>query len=171
MRAVHVRNILLGGALAAAVAPAAAWAQEPPPVDGGVGIGGSVASYLELILTQPASSFATFTRPRTYSTSFKATVTATDRPTLLTLADGDATSGSRLGHLASSSARLPQPLEATVGKAAFQGLDASIDPLLTRFDDVVTRKTATIRLRQKVTAKAPGTYHKIILVTLSSQTP
>jgi hypothetical protein len=36
---------------------------------------------------------------------------------------------------------------------------------------VVTRKTATIRLRQKVTAKAPGTYHKIILVTLSSQTP
>jgi hypothetical protein len=172
MSVVHVRKVLLGAALAAAVAPAAAWAQEPPPpVGGGVGVGGSVASYLELILTKPASSLATFARPRTYSTSFKATITATDRPTLLTLADGDATSGSRLGHLASGSKRLPLPLEATVGRSAFQGLDASIDPLLTRFDDVVTRKTATIRLRQQVRAKAPGTYHKIILVTLSSQTP
>jgi hypothetical protein len=163
--------MLLGAALATAVAPAAAWAQEPPPVDGGVGIGGSVASYLELILTPPDSSFASFAKPRTYTTSFKATITATDRPTLLTLADGDATTGSRLGHLASGAKRLPLPLEATVGKAAFQGLDASIDPLLTRFDNVVTRQTATIRLRQQVRVKAPGTYHKIILVTLSSQTP
>jgi hypothetical protein len=73
--------------------------------------------------------------------------------------------------MASGSRRLPLPLEATVGKAAFQGLDASIDPLLTRFDDVVTRQAATVRLRQRVRAKAPGTYHKIILVTLSSQTP
>jgi hypothetical protein len=168
MKAVHM---LVGTALAAAVAPAAAWAQEPPPVDGGVGVGGSVASYLELILSKPTSSLATFATPRTYSASFKATITATDRPTLLTVADGDATSGSRLGHLASGSRRLPLPLEATVGTAAFQGLDAALDPLLTRFDDVVTRKTATIRLRQKVRAKAPGTYHKIILVTLSSQTP
>ena len=171
MRVVHVRKMLLGTALAAAVAPAAAWAQEPPPVGGGVGVGGSVASYLELILSKPTSSLARFRTPRTYSTSFKATITATDRPTFLTLADGDATSGSRLGHLASGSRRLPLPLEATVGRAAFQGLDASLDPLLTRFDDVVTRKTATIRLRQKVRAKAAGTYHKIILVTLSSQTP
>jgi hypothetical protein len=171
MRVVHVRNMLLGAALAAAVAPAAAWAQEPPPVGGGVGVGGSVASYLELILTQPTASLSTFAKPRTYSASVKATITATDRPTLLTLADGDATTGSRLGHLASGSKRLPLPLEATVGKGAFQGLDASIDPLLTRFDDVVTRQTATIRLRQQVRAKAPGTYHKIILVTLSSQTP
>jgi hypothetical protein len=159
--------MLLGAALAAAVAPAAASAQ----VGGGVGVGGSVSSYLELILTQPTSSLATFSRPRTYTSSFKATVTATDRPTLLTVADGDATSGSRLGHMASGSRRLPLPLEATVGKAAFQGLDASIDPLLTRFDDVVTRQAATVRLRQRVRAKAPGTYHKIILVTLSSQTP
>jgi hypothetical protein len=171
MRAVHVRKILLGAALAAAVAPAAAWAQEPPPVDGGVGVGGSVASYLELILSQPTSSLATFAKARTYTSSFKATITATDRPTLLSLADGDATSGSRLGHLASGAKRLPLPLQATVGKAAFQGLDASIDPLLTRFDDVVTRQTATIRLRQQVRGKAPGTYHKIILATLSSQTP
>ena len=166
-----MRKMLLGVALAGAVAPAAAWAQEPPPVDGGVGIGGSVPSYLELILGQPSSSFSTFAKARTYTTSFTATVTATDRPTLLTVADGDASSGSRLGYMASGSKRLPLPLEASVGKAAFQGLDASIDPLLTRFNDAVTRKTATVRLRQQVPARAAGTYHKIILVTLSSQTP
>src|SRR6201999_2076321 len=146
MRVVHVRKILLGAALAGAVAPAAAWAQDPAPVDGGVGIGGSVPSYLELILGQPSSSFSTFAKARTYTTSFTATVTATDRPTLLTVADGDASSGSRLGYMASGSKRLPLPLEASVGKAAFQGLDASIDPLLTRFNDAVTRKTATVRL-------------------------
>jgi hypothetical protein len=167
----HVRKILLGVALATAVAPAAAWAQDPSPVDGGVPIGGSVPSYLELTLSPPSSSFATFAKPRTYTTSFRATITATDRPTLLTVADGDASSGARLGHMASASKRLPLPLEAAAGKGAFQGLDASMDPLLTRFNDAVTRKAATVRLRQKVRAKAAGTYHKIILVTLSSQTP
>ena len=76
---VHVRKMLLGVALAGAVAPAAAWAQEPPPVDGGVGVGGSVPSYLELILGRPSSSFSTFAKARTYTTSFTATVTATDQ--------------------------------------------------------------------------------------------
>ena len=63
--------------------------------------------------------------------SFNAQVTTTDSPTLLTLADGDATSGSKLGHISVGSKRLPSPLEATIGKAAFQGLDSSVDPLLT----------------------------------------
>jgi hypothetical protein len=166
-----MRRTALGVVLAAAVAPAAAWAQDPAPVGGGTEVGGSVPSYLELILTQPSASLSTFAKPRTYSTSFRAMVTATDKPTLLTLADGDATSGSRLGHLASGSKRLPLPLQASVGKAAFQGLDASIAPLLTRFNDAVTRQSETIRLRQQVRARAVGTYHKIILVTLSSQTP
>ena len=44
--------------------------------------------------------------------SFDAQVTATDAPTLLTLADGDATSGSKLGHISVGSKRLPAPLEA-----------------------------------------------------------
>jgi hypothetical protein len=171
MRVVQIGRMLLGVALAAAVAPTAARAQDPGPVGGGTDVGGTVPSYLELILTQPASSFARFAKPRTYSTSFRATITATDKPTLLTLADGDATSGSKLGHMARGAKRLPLPLEARVGKAAFQGLDASVDPLLTRFNDAVTRQTATVRLRQKVRARAPGAYHKIILVTLSSQTP
>jgi hypothetical protein len=166
-----VAKILLGAALAAAVAPTATARAQTPPVDGGTGIVGLVPSYLELILGTPTSSFASFGKARTYTSSFEAMVTATDKPTLLTLADGDATSGSRLGRLMSGSHAMPQPLEATVGKAAFQGLDASIDPLLATYKSAVSRQATTVRLRQKVRGKATGTYHKIILVTLSSQTP
>lgn len=169
MRASNGRTILLGATLALAVAPAAAWAQDP--VGGGTEVGGSVPSYLELILSKPGTAFTTFPKVRTYSTSFKAVVTATDAPTLLTLADGDATKGSRLGHLASGAKRLPLPLEARVGKSAFQGLDATSDPLLTRWNEAITRETVKVKLRQKVRRKATGAYHKVILLTASSQTP
>jgi hypothetical protein len=103
--------------------------------------------------------------------SFNAQVTTTDSGTVLTLADGDATSGSKLGHISIGSKRLPSPLEATVGKAAFQGLDSSVDPLLTRWNQQVTRKQTTVKLRQKVKGKATGNYRKLVLVTLSTETP
>jgi hypothetical protein len=169
MRASNGRTILLGATVALAAAPAAAWAQTP--VGGGTEVGGSVPSYLELILTKPGTAFTTFPKVRTYSTSFAAVVTATDSPTTLTLADGDATTGSRLGHLASGSKRLPLPLEARVGKSAFQSLDATSDPLLTRWDEAITREKATVRLRQKVRSKVAGAYHKVLLVTASPPTP
>jgi hypothetical protein len=103
--------------------------------------------------------------------SFDAQVTATDEPTLLTLADGDATSGSKLGHISVGSKRLPAPLEATVGKAAFQPLDGSVDPLLTKWTEAGTRVKTTVKLRQKVKGKATGNYRKVLLVTLSTETP
>jgi len=164
------RAILLGTAIALAAAPAAG-AQTPPPVDGGTNVGGTVPSYLELILGKPSTALAAFPRPRNYDMTFDAVVTATDTPTLLTLADGDAASGSRLGHLSSGARRLPLPLQAKVGSAAFQRLDSSIDPLLARWNDAITRKKATVRLRQTVRRRATGTYHKVVLVTVSSETP
>ena len=93
-----LRTILAGVVLAALVAPAAAGAQSPPPpVNGGTEVGGRVNSFLELILAQPSKGFAAFSKTKSYEMSFDAQVTATDEPTLLTLADGDATSGSKLG--------------------------------------------------------------------------
>jgi hypothetical protein len=167
MRASKGRTILLGAAMTLAAAPAAAWAQSP--VDGGTEVGGSVPSYLELILGRPGTAFTTFPQVRTYSTSFEAVVTATDSPTVLTLTDGDATSGARLGHLSSGARRLPLPLEASAGRAAFQALDA--DPLLARWTDAITRKPVTVKLRQRVRSRAAGAYHKVILVTAQPQTP
>jgi len=166
----QLRTILAGTAFAALVAAPAAWSQTPP-TGGGTEVGGTVNSFLELILTQPSKGFASFSKTKSYEMSFRAQVTATDAPTLLTLADGDATSGSRLGHISVGSKRLPSPLEATVGKAAFQGLDSSVDPLLNRWSDAMTKSKATVKLRQKVKGKATGTYRKLVLVTLSTETP
>ena len=58
-----------------------------------------------------------------------------------------------------------------MGKAAFQPLDGSVDPLLNKWSDVMTRSKATVKLRQKVKGKATGTYRKLVLVTLSTETP
>jgi hypothetical protein len=164
-----LRTILAATALGAVAAPAA-WAQTPP-IEGGVGVGGTVPSILELSLTQPRTSFTTFPRARTYQMSFDAHITTSESTTLLTLADGEATRGSALGHLASGSRRLPLPLEARVGRSAFQPLDQSVDPLLSRFSDAMARQKTTVQLRQKVRGRASGSYRKVLLVTLSTETP
>ncbi len=134
-------------------------------------VGGSVPSFLELILTQPSKGFAAFSKTKSYEMSFDAQVTATDAPTLLTLADGDATSGSKLGHISVGSKRLAAPLEAAVGRSPFQPLDGAVDPLLTKWTESATRLKSTVKLRQKVTGKATGNYRKVLLVTLSTETP
>ena len=129
-----LRTILAATVIGAMAAPGAAMAQTPP-VSGGTDIGGTVNSFLELILTQPAKGFAAFSKTKSYEMSFDAQITATDPGTQLSLADGDATSGSKLGHLSVGSKRLPSPLEAAVGKSAFQPLDGSVDPLLTKLSE------------------------------------
>jgi hypothetical protein len=167
-----LRTIVAGTALAALMASPVAWAQDQtPPVNDGTEIGGTVPSFLELILTQPAKGFASFSKTRSYEMSFNATVITTDSPSLLTLTDGDAASGSKRGFISVGKKRLPSPLEARVGKAAFQGLNNSVDPLLTRWNEQVTRKKTTVKLRQKVKGKSTGKYRKVVLVTLSTETP
>ena len=157
-------------ALAFVVAAAVPAQAQTPPVDGGTIVGGTVNSYIELILNQP-SGFSTFKKSGTYSLSVDAMVTGTDKVTQLSVADGDATSGSKLGFLASGSKRLKDPLEARVGSAAFQPLNVSVDPLLATWAKPVTRQAAKITLRQKVRGKASGTYRKLVLFTASSETP
>lgn len=156
------------GALAVAAPGATA---QTPPVSGGTNIGGSVPSLLELIITQPKASFASFSSAKTYSTSFDVSVITTDDTSQLSLADGDVASGSKMGRLASGSKLLPLPLEARVGKSAFAPLNTPADAQLTKWTEAVTRAKATVNLRQKVKAKAKGSYRKVLLVTLSTDTP
>jgi hypothetical protein len=166
-----LRTMLAGAVIAALAAPTAAMAQTPDPVSGGTNVGGSVPSFLELILTQPSKGFAAFSKTKSYEMSFDAQVTATDAPTLLTLADGDATSGSKLGHISVGSKRLAAPLEAAVGRSPFQPLDNAVDPLLAKWTESATRLKSTVKLRQKLTGKATVYYRKVLLVTLSTETP
>ena len=134
-------------------------------------VGGEVSSELSLAFTAPAKGFGAFTKAKTYETSLRARVIATDGPMLLSIADGDATGGSKRGHLSVGSKRLAEPLEAAVGSGAFQPLDASVDPLLNRWSSAAGNAEATIKLRQKVAGKTTGGYHKLVLVTLSTETP
>jgi len=165
-----LRMILAATAISALAAPAA-YAQTPDPISGGTEVGGFAPSFLELIIAPPAAGFTSFPKAKTYQMTFNVQVTATDDTTLLTLADGEAATGSKLGHLASGKKRLPLPLEARVGKAAFQPLDQSVDPLLARWSAAGTRQPATVNLRQTVKGKASGSYRKLLLVTATPDTP
>ena len=156
--------ILTTSAVAALVAPAAARAQT-------TGVGGDVHSSMELSLTQPVKGFAAFAQAKAYEMSIDAWATTTDAPGSLSIADGDVTSGSKAGHLTVGAKRLASPLEAAVGKAAFQPLGNTTDPLLKRWSTITGRAKATVKLRQRVTAKSTGTYRKLVVVTLSTETP
>ena len=150
------------GALLLAAAPASAQ----------IDVGGSVPSMLELRLDDP-SGFASFPAgPGEHDLAVHARVTSTGRRALVRVADGDVTSGRRLGRMASAASVLDEPLEARVGADPFQPLDAEIDPLLAEFGPVASQRV-TIRLRQRIAAgeRPRGTYTKSLLITLSSTAP
>src|SRR3954468_2193368 len=136
-------TIIAVTALSALAAPAVASAQTEP-ISGGTNVGGFAPSFLELIISQPTATLATFSKAKTYTSSFDVMATATDDGTLLTLADGDVTSGAKLGHLAAGSKRLPLPIQARAGKGAFQSLDQTVDPLLNRWSEVMNRGKVTV---------------------------
>lgn len=147
----------------------------PPAVaqtDGNGRVGGEVRPYsYELILTQPKSAFSTFRAAKTYSTSFDVSVTTTEPRALLSVADGDVAGGTKLGRLASGSKLLPLPLEARVGNSPFSPLSSSVSEPLKRWTTALARDEATVNLRQKVERKTSGSYRKVLLVTLSADTP
>src|SRR5215218_1634974 len=98
-----LRIILAATALSAVAVPGTAMAQTDP-ISGGTVIGGLAPSFLELILTQPATaSLTTFTKAKTYSANFNVGATTTDETAVLTIADGELASGSKIGHLTSGS--------------------------------------------------------------------
>src|SRR5688572_1716315 len=100
-----LRTLFGAAAIAALAAPTSAAAQ--------VDVGGPVFSSLALVLTEP-KGLPAFTKAKTYEMSIAAHVTATDSPTLLSIADGDAISGSRRGHISVGAKQLSPPLEAAV---------------------------------------------------------
>ena len=136
-------------------------------------IGGSVPSKLELWLADP-QGFASFPAgPGEHELVIRARATSTSARALVSVVDGDLAEGRRLGHLASGASVLEEPLEARVGSAAFQPLDATIDPLLAEFKRPLANERVAIRLRQRIAAgeRPRGTYTKTLLITLSSNAP
>src|ERR687886_82957 len=115
-----VRGGVLTLALLALVAvPAKA---QTPPVEDGTHVGGDAPSMMELVLPQ-AGGVPSFKRAGSFTFSFNVLMTTTESRGQLDIVDGEALRGSKLGHMAAGSKRLPDPLEARIGKAAFQPLD------------------------------------------------
>jgi hypothetical protein len=158
-------GVLTLAVLALAAAPAVA---QTPPVEDGTAVGGHVDGSLELILPQ-TSGFTSFSRAGSFTFSFNVMITTTETAAQLDVVDGDATSGSKLGHMAVGAKRLPDPLEAKVVKGAFQPLSEPLDPF--SLSGPMSRKTSKITLRQKVRSKPKGTNHMTVLITGSSETP
>jgi hypothetical protein len=159
-------GVLTLAVLALAAVPAQA---QTPPVEDGTDVGGHVDGSLELILPQ-TSGLASFKRAGTFTFSFSVMTTTTETSAALDVVDGDATSGSKLGHMTAGSKSLPDPLEVKVVKGAFQPLDEALEPFT--LAGPVSRKTSKITLRQKVRSKPKGgAYRKFVLVTASSETP
>jgi hypothetical protein len=144
--------------------------------EGGTPVGGTVESTLALSLGEP-SPFARVRaghRRSVYDAAIAVEVTATDTPVRLSLADGEAISGARRGHLVRGHSILAIALRAAAGRGSFHSLDASVDPVLEQWGEPVSLEGATIRLRQAVGgAHQPptGGYHKLLLVTVTAAGP
>jgi len=147
-----------------AAAPSVAAAQETT-------LGGTVPSFTELVLPKAKTALQTFPTAKTYTSSFQVAVTTTEPALQLSLADGDVSSGSKRGRLASGSKLLPLPVQARVGRTAFAPLNLAVDTPLSRFTGPLSRGKATVNLRQTVEKKAAGRYRKLVLVTVSLDTP
>ena len=161
-----VRMLVAGSVVAAGLVAA------PMASAQGVDVGGNVPPLAELVVSQPKSSLETFRSAKTYSTSFTVAVTTSEPKATLSLADGEVTKGSKIGRLSSGSKLLPVPLEARVGKSsAFAPLTTAMDLPLTKFTSVQANGEVKVDLRQEVEKKTSGSYGKLLLVTLSSDTP
>ena len=66
---------------------------------------------------------------------------------------------------------LRAPIWVAVRASIFAALNAPVEPMLTSWSQPVARAKATVNLRQKVKAKATGSYRKVFFVTLSTDTP
>ncbi|HEX4344803.1 MAG TPA: hypothetical protein VHZ31_04515 [Solirubrobacteraceae bacterium] len=140
---------------------------------GGTGIGGTVPSILALSIDAPASLGRFPETAGLSSATIAATVTATDAPVSLSIADGDSDRPPSRGHMTAGSHRLAAPLQAAAAAAAPQPLDLPIDPLLMRWNDVVAARRTAIHLTQRASARElrSGPYAKTVLITVSTQTP
>jgi hypothetical protein len=157
-------------ALAAALAGASAARAEGPSV------GGVVESTFALSLGEPSP----FTRVHAghkrivYDAMVPVELTATETPVRLSLADGEALAGRRLGRLVRGASVLKIPLRAAAGHGRYRSLRTAVAPPLEQWGEPVSLQAAMIRLRQTVRgshAPAPSAYQKLLLVTVSPPGP
>jgi hypothetical protein len=171
MSATFPRSGVAALAVVAALASATA-----AHAEGGTNIGGTVESTLGLSLGELSAFTRSAASPRghVFTALIPIEVTATEGPTWLSIADGEAFAGRRRGRLVRGTSTLAIPLLAAADNGPYRSLDATVDPMLEQWGEPVSLEGATIRLRQTVrgTHQPPiGGYHKLLLVTVSAAGP
>jgi hypothetical protein len=150
-----------------ALAAAAAWLVAAPAAGQDTDVGGNVPSLLSLALAEPDGLASFPPGPGEHELAIRARVTSTERVTRVSAADGDASSGRRLGRLEG----VASPLEARAGAGPFLSLGAAVEPPLAVFRRPLANSLVTIALRQRVGAGERPRGAKTILVTVSPDAP
>jgi hypothetical protein len=141
-----------------------------PRKDGSVEVGGTVSSFLGLVVTQPngLGSFPGTHAAGSYTSSFKAAVTSTDVVAQLSVTDEG-----QYGHLTSGAAVLALPLQVAADGGHFASLGAPGGVVLERWPGPIAAKATVIHPLQRIAAPptVTGPYHTTLLVTVASGTP
>lgn len=163
--AVLVLAALLAGTVAVAATRSIAHAQSPPQV------GATVPSLIALSIGTPSG----FTRTGvdTYEIRVPVQVTTSVPSVNLSVADGEDLSGPAHGRLRDGASVVSAPLQVAADGGATQPLAAAVDPLLRHWNGPVSLAPATVVVSQRFAAapKRLDQLQKLILVTVSSQTP
>lgn len=137
---------------------------------GSVRVGGTVPSFLGLVVTQPngLGSFPDSHAAQSYASSFEAAVTSTDVVAQLSVTDEG-----QYGHMTSGTSVLPLPLQIAATGKHFASLGAPNGVVLKHWTGPIAAKTTVIRLLQRIAAPlaVTGPYHTTLLVTVASGTP
>jgi len=162
------RRIALTAALIVAGASLVAWtsalAQSP--------VGGSVPSLIGLTVGTP-TGFVRVGQSSVYDVHVPVAVTSTVDETQLSVADGEDLSGPAHGHLHDGTSLVRDPLTVSAGRGATQSLSAPFDPLVASWSGPLANQPVTIVLSQRFARPATdtGTLQKVLLITVSTQTP
>jgi hypothetical protein len=171
----RARRAALAAAIAAVVAIPLA-SLRAARAGAGTSVGGAVESTLALSLGEPGSLVRMRAKHgrSAYEATIVAEVTATDAPTRLSLADGEAIAGARRGRMVRGASALSIPLRAGAGHGRYRSLRARVDPVLEQWGEPVSLGAVTIRLRQTVLSVNPAAldgYEKLLLVTVTAAGP
>src|SRR4051812_8583398 len=139
--------------------------------DGGVGVGGEVASTISIGVDNISPSWRTAPhRHGAYVRTVRVEATATQGGTWLTITDGDAASGRRHGRLVLHSAPLHAPLLASAG-GPYESLADRVDPVLLRWRRPIATAPARIRLLQTASKALRPDADKQLMITLIAGGP
>lgn len=166
------RALAIAAAAAFALVAAVATRAQTPEV------GGSVPSVLSLSLSQPGGFTAAGgghhgRRGRLYRATIHLSVTSTEMPTRLSIADGEAIGGARSGHLLAGKRSLSPALEASAGHGPYRSLESGSEPQLRQWSEPIASQAASIHLRQAYRGSASRLrrFHKLLLVTVTAGGP